>query len=139
MNINQFLYVDSLIALLESKSTGFPIDLRQLRVTYDLPSITEPVYEDAASDIGRGVLDFFGFEHTPFMTEQFTYLMLCPPILTQQFHISSDQFRAVYHVEESPESIRKYLTPFWKHSHASLETKVIHQFTDYFTSIGFHA
>lgn len=139
MNINQFLYVDSLIALLESKSTGFPIDLRQLRITYDLPPITELVYEDAALDIGRGILDFFGFEHTPFMTEQFTYLMLCPPILTQKFHISSDQFRAVYHVEESPESIRKYLTPFWKHGHASLESKVIRQFTDYFTSIGFHA
>lgn len=139
MNINQFLYVDSLIALLESKSTSFPIDLRQLRVTYDLPSIAEPVYEDAALDIGRGILNFFGFEHAPFMTEQFTYLMLCPPILTQQFHVPSDQFRAVYHVEESPESIRKYLAPFWQYTHASLESKLVCRFADYFTSIGFHA
>ena len=132
MNINQFLYVDSLIVLLESRSTKFPINIQQLITKYELEPSQLTDYEDRMLLAGKQILSFYGIEPTEHNIMQFSYLMMCPPVITREFHVEGSQFAAVYHVSESPDRILELLEPFQICFHKSLESKLIGRFTNYF-------
>lgn len=132
MNINQFLYVDSLIVLLESRSTKFPVNIQQLITKYELEPSQLTDYEDRMLLAGKQILTFYGIEPTDDYIKQFSYLIMCPPVITREFHVDKTQFATVYHVTESPDQITELLAPFQTCSHKSLEAKLIGRFTDYF-------